>query len=141
MATKNSAAFGLDAIGQEAETARMTIFHPATDEPLLDDDGNEMWIEVYGLDSAHYRQVQNAQTNRRIQKAQRAGGRVNITAEQQEANALDLLVKCTKAWHVVLGGEVPACEEKKVRETYERFPWLREQVDTFMHERKNFLTN
>lgn len=131
---------GLDTVGAPTETATMTLYHPSTDEPLTDDSGNEMWIEVYGRDSGRYKQVQHSQVNRQIQKAQRSGGRPSLTAEQQEAQALELLARCTKDWHVVIGGETPDCKVEKVREVYQQFPWVREQVDAFMHDRKAFLT-
>ena len=135
----NTKSTGLDSVGTPIESNYVILQHPATDEPLMDDQGNKMWIEVYGQDSRHYKGVQHSQTNRRLQKAQRSGGRASVTAEQQESMALELLAKCTKGWHIILGGEAPECTEDNARELYQNYPWVRDQVDAFMHDRKAFL--
>jgi len=140
MATKNNSV-GLDSIGVPSETGVVYLYHPVTDEPLYVDDAKSdaMWIEVYGLDSDHYKKVQNNQTNRRLQKAQRSGGRASITAEQQEAMNLDLMAKCVKSWNIVLGGDQPECNEENARSLFQIYPWVRDQVWDFMHDRKAFL--
>jgi hypothetical protein len=132
---------GIESIGSPLETNKLTLYHPVTDEPLVDDEGNSMWIEVYGLDSSKYKQVLHDQTNRRLQKAQRSGSRAVVTAEQQESMALDLLAKCTKNWHIILNGETPGCTEENARDLYSKYPWIRDQVDAFVHDRKAFLKN
>ena len=137
----NTKSTGLDAVGTPVESNYVTLYHPTTDEPLMDEQGNTMWIEVYGQDSKHYKQVQHNQTNRRLQKAQRTNSRAMVTAEQQESMGLELLAKCTKKWHIILGGEEPECTEDKARELYQNYPWVRDQVDAFMHDRKSFLKN
>lgn len=139
MTNAKSKGIGIDAVGTPVDFGRVTLYHPTTDEPLVDGQGNVMWVEVYGQDSKHYKQVQHNQTNRRLQKAQRSGGRASVTAEQQEAMAHDLLAKCTKDWHIILDDQAPECTEEQVREIYQNYPWVRDQVDAFMHDRKAFL--
>lgn len=138
---KKAEGMDLGALADGRETAVMTIHDPATDEPMVDADGNEFWIELFSMDSKRYKEIQNNQVNRRIQKMQRQRGQAAMTAEQQDANSLELLAKCTKAWHVVMNGEAIECTEKNARDLYERVPPVREQADAFMHDRKNFLTN
>jgi len=128
-------------IGAIDDVATVYLYHPLTDEMLMDDEGNPMWISVYGMDSSRYRQVTHEQQNRRIQTAQRSGGKPSLTAEQLESASMDLLVKCTADWNLFVNNEKPECNEKKARELYTEFPWIKDQVDMFMHDRKNFLAN
>ena len=72
-------------------------------------------------------------------KAQRTGGKLNLTAEELEASALDLLVKCVDGWKITLGGDKPKCTEAKVREVFETLPWVREQVDSALGDAQAFL--
>ena len=72
-------------------------------------------------------------------KAQRTGGKLNLTAEEIEASALDLLVKCVDGWNITLSGEMPDCKESKVREVFEELPWVREQVDAALGDAQAFL--
>lgn len=120
------------------DSAVMTLFNPETDEPFVDPEMGEFTITLYGVDSQHYRNVSHSQQNRRIQKAQRTG-RAAMTAEQLEAASIELLAKCTKAWNIRINGEVPDCTEAKARDLYQSAPWIREQVDTFVHNRRNFM--
>jgi len=139
--TKKTGGMDLSALAEASETSVMTVYEPATGQPFTDDNGDPMWIELHSMDSARYKQVQNQQTNMRIQQAQRSRGQATITAEQQEANSLALLAKCTKSWHVVMNGEALECSEKNAKWLYEQIPAVREQADAFMHDRKNFLKN
>lgn len=132
---------GIDSIGVPSDTGSLTLYHPTTDEPLKDDEGNFMWIEVYGLDSSHYKKILHDQTNRRLQKAQQTGTRAMVTAEQQEQMALELLAKCTKSWYIILDGGVPECTEQNALDLYKKYPWIRDQIDAFVHNRKAFLKN
>jgi hypothetical protein len=85
------------------------------------------------------RNTKHAQQNRRLQKAQRTGGKLNLSAEEIEASALDLLIKCVEGWAITLGGERPDCTEAKVREVFEALPWVREQVDAALGDAQAFL--
>lgn len=123
-------------LGKVKETGTLVLHHPETDETLYDDDGNEMYVELYGQDSKQYKQITNAQQNRNIQKMQR--GKRGMTAEQMEANALEILAGCTVSWNIVINGEKPECDEATVKQVYTDYPWLREQVDNFIYDRTNF---
>jgi hypothetical protein len=138
MVTKKNST-GLDSVGAPAETNYIYIYHPTTGEVLYDDENNAMWIEVYGMDSKHYKNVQQQQTDRRIQQAQRTGSRATVTAQQQEAMNLELMAKCTSRWNIQLDDGKPECAEKNAKGVYERFPWLRDQVWDFIHSRQAFL--
>lgn len=126
-------------IGTAKDTTEVTLYNPVNSEILLNADGSEMTITVHGPYSKKYKSISHAQQNRRLQKAQRTGGKLNVTAEEIEASALDLLIKCVESWNITLGGEQPACTEAKVREVFEMLPWVREQVDAALGDAQAFL--
>jgi hypothetical protein len=129
----------LSKIGTTKETTNVTLYHPVTSEVLLNDDNSEMTITVHGPYSKKYKTLSNSQGNRRLQKAQRTGGKMNLTVEEIEASSLDLLIKCVAGWSITLGGEQPECKEATVREVFLGMPWLKEQVDAVMADAQAFL--
>ena len=126
-------------IGTTKETTDVTLYNPINSEILVNDDKSEMTITIHGPYSKKYKTISHAQQNRRLMKAQRTGGKLNLTAEELEASALDLLVKCVDGWNITLGGEQPDCKEAKVREVFEALPWVREQVDAALGDAQAFL--
>ena len=126
-------------IGKIKETTDVTLYNPINSEILLNEDGSEMVITVHGPYSKKYKSIAHAQQNRRLQKAQRTGGKLNLSAEEIEAAALDLLIKCVDGWNITLGGEQPDCTEAKVREVFTELPWVREQVDSALGDAQAFL--
>jgi len=126
-------------IGKTKETTDVTLYNPVTSEVLTNEDGSEMTVTVHGPYSKKYKSIAHAQQNRRLQKAQRTGGKLNLSAEEIEASGLDLLVKSVESWNITLGGEKPECTEAKVREVFTDLPWVREQVDAAVGDAQAFL--
>lgn len=126
-------------VGKTKDTTDVLIYHPSSGEPMLNADGSQMSITIYGPYSKKYKQISHAQQNRRLAKAQRSGGKVNITAEEIEASALDVLVKCVAGWNITLDKEPEEFSEEKVREVFELVPWLREEVDNAFGDTRSFL--
>lgn len=121
--------------------AAITIYHPKTNLPL------DITITVCGSDSETFRKISRKQLNRRLEQSSKARNRqVQMTAEELEAEALDVLVACTKGWatgarpEIELNpGEWLPCTPEHVRTVYEELPWLREQIDQAIGDRSNFL--
>jgi hypothetical protein len=130
---------GLNSIGKIKETTEVELLHPATGEVLLNDDGSPMTITVHGPYSSTYKAINHAQQNKRLMKAQRTGGKMNLTAEEIESSALDLLVKCTEAWNLTLDTEPEEFSQDKARQVYLDHPWVREQVDAVFGDTRAFL--
>ena len=139
MATKKTnTGFDLSSVPAIAETAEVDLVHPKTGDVLRNGDGDPMTITVYGADSPHYRAIQNAQQDKRLQKAARKQTQ-NITSAQIQADADELLIKIVHSWTIVLNGETPAVDEKTVRQIFSEYPWIKEQIDTGAHDRRNFM--
>ena len=130
---------GLNDIGKVKETTDVELVHPATGETLLNDDGTPMTITVHGPYSSVYKSISHNQQNKRLMKAQRTGGKLNLTAEEIEASSLELLVKCTEGWSLTLDKEPEDFSQDKVRQVYTDHPWVREQVDAVFGDTRAFL--
>jgi len=98
----------------------------------------DAWIKVAGPDSKLAKQ-RRAQIQR-LFRGKRSGKDIDIDTLEKEA--LETRVALTLDWgNIELGdGELPY-SEKNVRQVYEDFPWIAEQVDEFQGDRSNFFTS
>jgi hypothetical protein len=124
----------IDTVKAATAGAEMKVLHPTENTVLKNEDGSNMTITLIGTDSDTYRKAQRFAINRRMRS-----GRGRSTAEELEQDALELLAVATQKWNITLGGSKPECTRDIARETYAKVPWLREQVDTFINDRSNFL--
>lgn len=107
--------------------------------PLTNSKGDPVEIIVKGPDSSDYTRLVRAQIKKRM-------GRAGLPTEEQsledEADLIDLLTHCTIGWRGVLEkgkkDEVPFTPEA-CRQLYQSFPVIRDQVDTFIANRANFI--
>ena len=134
---------GINSVGVLKDTTDVELYHPKTGQPLFNTDGSKMTVTVHGPYSAKYKAISHAQQNRRLAKAQRTGGKLNLTAEELEASQMDLLIKCTSGWAVTLEDSEDAPQvpfsEAAVRELYEQHPWVRTQVEAVLGDERAFL--
>jgi hypothetical protein len=119
------------------EGAEMTVMHPVEDIPLDGSDGKPVVFKVVGIDSEQYRAAQRSAQNRRLSKKTR----MKITAEQLEHEVLESIVACTVGWsnNFEVDGAAMKFSAENAKTLYQRFPWLREQVQDFIEDRANFL--
>jgi hypothetical protein len=124
----------------EVETPfRLVLVHPITRQPMRDEQGNPAYIDHYSSDSEIARKHQRNIQRRRL--AMR--GRMKITPEELEAEAVDILAALTVDWHLVdLKGQVidTKCTQENARKLYASpaVSWLREQLDESTADRANF---
>jgi len=126
----------IDTVKGSNEGFDVRIFHPGTNEDL------DITISVLGKDSDDFQKVSRAQNKRRMSKMQKGGFR-NVTTppiEEVESDGIDLLAKCTTGWTGVIieGKEIKFSVDNAVM-VYERFPWIKEQVDIAIGDRANFI--
>ena len=124
----------------EVETPfRLVLVHPVTRQPMRNGQGEPAYIDHYSSDSEIARKHQRAIQRRRL--AMR--GRMKITPEEIEAEAVDVLAALTVGWHLIdLRGNVidlPFSQDN-ARELYANpaASWLREQIDESTADRANF---
>jgi hypothetical protein len=136
----------LDVISSANEGFELRLVNPKTQENL------GLYITVLGKDSDAFRRLSAEQNRRRLTKMTK-GGVVRfgtLSAEELDADAVDLLAACTVRWRedegvaapkdtlTINGDEVP-CTRANAVSVYTRFPWIREQVDTAIGDRANFI--
>lgn len=126
-------------VDPDNQTATLQVTHPVTFEPITDDEGNQVTIFLHGPDSAELKQVRRKWQNKQLNDSMKRR-KMNISAEQLESQALEILITATKDWqHLAFEGEELPCTPANVRKIYTSLPWLKDQVDEFINERSNFL--
>lgn len=122
---------------KEATSRKVELTNPANEAPLLDSDGNPVWIEVHGADSDVYRNAMRFHTNRKMAKKSN-----KQTMEEVEAATCKILAASTVGWSGLgVNGQPLEFSEKAAEKLYLEHLWIREQVDAFINERANFLTS
>ena len=112
------------------------ILHPGTGEPL------GMKFHVVGQDSKPFIKARRKVVSARMGK--RAISRKD--PEKLERDGLETLACCVVSWStggepgIKLDGEVLDCNPENVMKVFERFPFIREQVDEVVGDRAAFLT-
>lgn len=118
----------LDTVASSDEGAVLTIRHPATNEPI-----EGMWIRVAGPDSSIVKQRRAA-----IRRKMRGMGKVDYNLLDEEARQTRIAM--TLAWDgFTVEGKKLDCKPENIRNLYDRFPWIADQVDEFQGDRANFL--
>lgn len=121
--------------GSEGEW--LELLHPVTGQPIADDEGNTLRVQLLGKDSKEYRKAQRAITERRLKSRSKAN---RFDAEALEQEAVDVLIACTVAWEgFAEEGKELECKPANVRKVYLEYPWIKEQVDEFVDDRGNFM--
>lgn len=117
----------------------MSIIHPRTKVPVLDEEKNPVTITLLGRNSATFRETQRRIRDRRADRASKA---IKATDEDLERDELDLLVAVTIGWtFTVMDGQPFPCNPENARRFWAdpRFVWIREQAMSFVLEDGNFL--
>lgn len=111
----------------------ITLRNPITGADL------DITIGVYGRDSDVFKAINSQQNKARLERIRRAGRVVSVDTDQMDEEVLDLLAKCSFRWsNVELDGKSLDFSTSNARTVYERFPWIREQVDQGIGDRANF---
>ena len=121
-----------DVTAKADEGAELEVLDPANGKPV------GVFITLAGADSSVHRKATAAIANRRA----KGGFRRNINLDDLQTESIEVLARCTLGWSGVVldGNDVPLSKEAAVT-LYTRFPWLREQVETFISDRANYLSD
>lgn len=128
----------IDTVKGANEGFDVQIYHPGTNADL------GISIRVLGKDSDEFRKVSAAQSKKRMAKMSKGGFRnaTTISIEEIEQETIELLASVTKGWdNVVVDGNPLPFSKENAAALYERFPWIKEQVDAAIGDRANFIKN
>lgn len=114
------------------DIADIEITHPVTGEAL------GVTISVMSPDSDDYRKIALQQQNENIKYVRKNRGKT--TAEKMAEDSMNLLVAITVGWNGLLenGQPIPFTPDN-VRKVYTEFPFIKETVDEFTADRRNFI--
>ena len=123
----------LDLTKSSNEGVWISLKHPATDKEL------PMKIKIIGKDSDKI-----VKLSEEFRRASLDEMKNNKTIEQRLQSSKEygdnLLVACTLDWKdIELDGKKLDCTPENVALVYKRFGWIKEQIDTAIADRANFI--
>jgi len=123
----------LDLTKNSNEGAWITLKHPASNEDL------PMKIKVIGKDSDKFIKLSED-----FRRSTLEDMKSNKTVEQRIQTSKEygdtLLVACTLEWQgIELDGKKLDCTPENIKLVYQRFGWIKEQVDTAIADRAVFI--
>lgn len=118
--------------------ATLHVRHPATDEPMHDEDGEAMTFTLRGVDSGAFKRAIADAAGEEVRGKKKPSVLDLDKAERRTAKALAACV-------IAIGGKWEYDGEPVTVENVEKLflecPWLRLQVDEFIGERANFFAD
>ena len=119
-----------------APTARL-VLRDASDEVMLNEDGREIAVNVYGPGSKQYAKAQAAQQNRMLDKLKRKG-KSDQTAESKAAEAAGFLTDCTASWEYMEYDGLTGDSLSKAVYSDLSIGFIADQVGKFLGDWANF---
>lgn len=119
------------------DTALLPLVNPVG-EPLVNNDGEQVEIEIYSTESDHFRKVQNRALNDRLKDKRK------MTAEKQEIATSKALADCVKSLGDLEGAEFPGgieCNAKNLPRILRENNWLKVQIDDGMGDNSLFMVS
>ena len=116
------------------DSYQMPLRHPTTDEPMVTEDGEPMWIEVLSDDAPEFKRLQAQYRNDALRNPQK-----KMTAEKEEARMTELLVAATVNWCIADTGGLMEFNKNTVRDVYQNRAWIRNQVVVAVFDDANFM--
>ena len=135
----------IDTIKGSDEGARIELLHPTSGEKT------GVFIKVLGKHSTLFRELVRERGNKRVKMESYAARRGKPleprTAEQLEADAIELLTACTLGWDcgdesqqvIPFNGEDLPFNVPNVKRVYTERIWVREQIDNAIGDLENFI--
>jgi hypothetical protein len=130
----------LNSVGKIKQTTVVTLYHPDPAQNLRNPDGSEMTVTLHGPYSDRYKAVLREQQQRRMSDLTRGGRRMNLSPEEVDAYADELLLRCVDGWTIWLSDD----EELKfspdaVAPLLKEHPWIRDQLNAALGSVADFL--
>lgn len=130
----------LDAATGADKGSLLTVTHPGTKQPALDDDGKPITLRLFG---GYSRQAEEARSVNAEKRADLMLAGIKVPREVQEGWNADFLAACTGDWSFdqLDGQPFPYSPDNAKRLWRDRrFGALAEQALTFIAQPANFMT-
>ena len=75
----------------KSNTVEVNLVHPNTGDPIMNDDGSSMWVEVYAMHSPEYKKINHAKINERLNRKSKEVDFADI-----EEATIEILASVTK---------------------------------------------
>lgn len=123
------------------EAKAVDLVHPVTFRPL---GTPEAPVRVMIVPPSHprMRAVERRIADQRVQNAMVARGRMKLSADEIEAEAVDRLVACIESWEGISIESKPlkvSAENARMLMTNPALRWLRDQIDQALGDHGTFL--
>lgn len=123
----------LDVTSAANQGAVMQVTHPATGDDL---EGTT--VTLLGSDSDLYRKEMKKRAEQSLNQKSSRNKKVDLDEAQRKG--AELLAKLTTGWTGIFEGKTEIeCKFDNCVKMYLKYPWLREQVETFISDRGNFM--
>ena len=122
----------------KSDVVVVELKHPATFEPLLNDDDSPMTITLYAPHTKEHKTVLWAVTDERLREAAKTG-KIEVKAEDLEEQSIESLSKTTKEWNITFDGERPSLSYDTAKQIYTEVFWIRDQLDSALSSYMDFL--
>lgn len=132
---------GMDTKTLSEEGVAVAIKDLKTAKPIKGKDGADVTITVLGPDSRAYRMQTRDAVRKRLRAAQADEADASAKFDADEAEAVDMLARITKSWTGICNteGKPIPCTVETATALYAAFPAIRDQVDSFVAIRTNFI--
>lgn len=118
----------------KSDTTEVILVHPKTQEPLLNDDGSEMTIEVWLPHSKHSKDIRYSQADELI-----AEGKKGLKTAESERLQLTILAKSVKAWDITFKEQKPEVSFDVAYQLFDDFAFIRRQVEEAIDKAEVFI--
>ena len=112
----------------KSDIVKVELKHPSSGEPLTNNDGSNMTIELYAPHTKEYKEALYEQTDKRLTLVQNSGSK-DIKARDIDVASLDLLAKVTKYWSITYDDKKVKLTPEKAKELYTELFWLKPQLE------------
>jgi hypothetical protein len=122
----------------KSDTVVVELKHPATFEPLLNEDDSPMTVTLYAPHTKEHKTVLWAVTDERLKTAAK-NGKIEVKSEELELQSIESLAKTTKEWNITFDGDQPEFSYNKAKEIYTEVFWIKDQLDVALTSYLDFL--
>jgi hypothetical protein len=119
---------------------KVFLDNPFTGDPMLDDEGNGYYIEILGGDSEKVFGALRNINDKRLERIQKTR-RIVTDSEASRLEDINTMAAASLSWYLPpIDGAELTFSEQNARRLYAdlRFPWIMEQLEKVIGDRKRF---